>query len=418
MRLLITVENHLFRGADGCIYGHGPASYGVWTRYAEFFEEVVLLARVRNSTAPDSSSQRVDGPAVSVHGLPEYAGPWRYAWNLPALKARVRQVVSSCDAYLLRIPGLIGRLAWREIHKLERPFAAELLGDPWDSLGPGSVKAFLRPLYRHLLTRDTKSICAQADVVLYVSQEALQRRYPVGRDAYSFNSSDVILPCGFAESNQMAARFQRIEKLQQFDNQQGQPMRLGFIGSLEQMYKGPDIFLRALSLCLQSGLKFNAFLVGEGRYRQAMESLALELSLRNHVTFLGQLGFGKPIADFLDFIDLFVMPSRQEGLPRTLVEAMARGCPCIASRVGGIPELLDGDDIFSPGNTRTLTDKVLEVTQNPRRLTNMSRRNLERSRHFHPDILRRARRRFLQQVCLCSGAASGSSTKVATPYGR
>src|SRR5690348_764260 len=398
MRLLITLEDHLFRGADGSIYGHGPVGYAVWTRYAEFFDEVLLLARVRNSTAPDSSSQKVDGPSVSVHELPDYAGPLEYAWNLPALKARVRQAVSSCDAYLLRLPGLVGPLAWREIRKLGKPFAAEVLGDPWDSLGPGSIKAFLRPLYRHLLTRDTKLICKQANAVLYVSHEALQRRYPSGRDAYSFASSDVTLPCGFAEPHQVARRFQRIDRLRQSNDQRGQSIQLGFIGSLEQMYKGPDIFLGALSLCLQSGLKFNAFLVGQGRCRQAMESLALELSLRDHVTFLGQLGFGKPVADFLDSVDLFVMPSRQEGLPRALVEAMSRGCPCIASDVGGIPELLASEDILPPGNARGLTEKILEVAGSSQRLVAMSKRNLKRAKQFDPVTLLEKRRAFLRHI--------------------
>jgi glycosyltransferase involved in cell wall biosynthesis len=396
MRLLITIEDHLFREADGYIYGQGTVNYTVWAKYLEFFDEVALLARTRDNRGAHSSCQRVDGPSVFVHGLPDYAGPRRYAWNLPTLKARVRQAVSSCDAYLFRVPGLVGPLAWREIRKLGKPFAAELLGDPWDSLGPGSIKAFLRPIYRYLLTRDTKSICEQAAAVLYVSREALQRRYPAGKRAYTAISPDVNLCQGYASPLLMTERFRRIEECCQSPN--ARPLHIGFIGSLAQMYKGPDTFLQALSLCLQGGLKFNAFLVGEGRYRRTMEELAAELGISEHVAFLGQLGFGKQIADFLDSVDLFVMPSRAEGFGRALVEAMSRGCPAIGSSVGGITELLAPKDRVPSGDANALAAKILEVMGNSKRLKQMSQRNLERAKRFDPVTLFEKRRAFLRHI--------------------
>ena len=75
MRLLITLENHLLRGADSCVYGQGPVNYSIWAKYLEFFDEVALLARVRTSAAPGSFCQRVDGKSVSVRELPDYRGP-------------------------------------------------------------------------------------------------------------------------------------------------------------------------------------------------------------------------------------------------------------------------------------------------------------------------------------------------------
>jgi len=113
---------------------------------------------------------------------------------------------------------------------------------------------------------------------------------------------------------------------------------------------------------------------------------------------LGQLDFGSPIYDFLDSIDLFVMPSRAEGLPRALVEAMARGCPCIGSNVGGIPELLAPEDLVPPNNPEALAQKIMEVTANPERMKAMSERNLARAKQFNPEVLREARLAFYKYV--------------------
>lgn len=411
MRLVITLEDHLFRGKDGCTYGRGPVNYTIWTKYLEFFHEVMLLARVRNTGASPSSLQRVDGRSVFICELPDYRGPIGYLRNVLKLEDIVRQAVYAGDAYLLRIPGLVGRLVWREITRLKKAFAVEVMGDPWDALGPGSIKARLRPLYRRVLTHDTKLICSRADAVLYWSQ-ALQRRYDPGKNSYSVVSPDVTLPQGFANSQQIAERFQRNEARCKGNGETPKSPRIGFVSSLEQMYKGPDVLLHAVAMCKQSGLQPKVFLVGEGRYRPLVAALAARLNIQDQVAFLGQLEFGKPIFDFLDSIDLFVMPSRAEGLPRALVEAMSRACPAIGSSVGGITELLAPDDRVPAGDAKALASKMLEVLGNSERLKQMSQRNLERAKQFDPVTLLERRQAFLAHIRSHSKTAADTPLKL------
>jgi glycosyltransferase involved in cell wall biosynthesis len=175
-------------------------------------------------------------------------------------------------------------------------------------------------------------------------------------------------------------------------------LRIGFIGSFAQLYKGADTLLRSLATCLRRGTTLEISFVGEGRYRKNMESLARDLLVEGNVSFLGQLGFGRPVCDFLDSIDLFVMPSRAEGLPRALVEAMARGCPCIGSNVGGIPELLSAEDLVPPNDPEALARKIMEVAADPQRMKAMSLRNLERAEQFDPEALKDVRRAFYRYV--------------------
>jgi glycosyltransferase involved in cell wall biosynthesis len=164
------------------------------------------------------------------------------------------------------------------------------------------------------------------------------------------------------------------------------------------MYKGPDLLLRAASFCRSRGHHLETIIVGDGAHVERMKVLASQLAIEGQTQFVPRLPFGKAIFDFLDSIDLFVMPSRAEGLPRALVEAMARGCPCIGSNVGGIPELLAADDLVPPNNPEALAQKIMEVTADPQRMKAMSARNLARANQFDPKALSDVRRAFYDYV--------------------
>jgi glycosyltransferase involved in cell wall biosynthesis len=163
------------------------------------------------------------------------------------------------------------------------------------------------------------------------------------------------------------------------------------------MYKGPDVLLRAFSFCRSRGRALELVIVGDGRYAERMKVLAKQLGA-DDTQFVRRLPFGKPIFDFLDSVDLFVMPSRAEGSPRALLEAMARGCPCIGSNVGGIPELLAREDIVPPNDPEALAQTIMEVTSDPARMKEMSERNLGRAKQFDPEALRDARLGFYRYV--------------------
>src|SRR5690625_396249 len=65
------------------------------------------------------------------------------------------------------------------------------------------------------------------------------------------------------------------------------------------------------------------------------------------------------VFDWLETIDLYAQPSRQEGLPRALIESMSRGVPAFGANTAGIPELLENEFIFS--NTKDNIDEICEI---------------------------------------------------------
>jgi len=102
--------------------------------------------------------------------------------------------------------------------------------------------------------------------------------------------------------------------------------------------KGFDILTRAAPLVDPSGQSVRFLVAGEGRERAALERMNRAMAGGPRVEFLGMRN---DIPDLLAGADLFVMPSLAEGLPMALIEAMAAGLAVVATRVGGIPEVVD-----------------------------------------------------------------------------
>jgi glycosyltransferase involved in cell wall biosynthesis len=170
-----------------------------------------------------------------------------------------------------------------------------------------------------------------------------------------------------------------------------QSFLLVFAGTLEAMYKAPDVLIDAVNQCVSEGLDLRLNLLGDGAHRGELEAQAARLGLGERVTFLGQLPPGEPVLAQLDRADLFVLPSRTEGLPRAMIEAMARGLPCIGTDVGGIPELLSPGEMVPPGDSQALARKIGEVLRDPDRRAGMSERNLAAARDYHKEVLRERR---------------------------
>jgi glycosyltransferase involved in cell wall biosynthesis len=395
MRLLIALEQRFLRAADGNIYTAALPRYEFWCQYLRTFEEVVVLARVGETAQFQPAQQRADGPGVTFWRLPNYLGPMGYLRNLVRLRFEIRRAVAGCDRYILRLPGAIGDMAAREIRRLGREYAVQVLGDPWEVFSPGAVRTPLRPLYRRLMTRSLLRNCSQAAAASYVTKQTLQRRYPAGAGAYTCSLSDVVLGGRLADVETIEKRKRRARELAAGCRR---PVRLGFAGSLEVHYKGADVLVKAVAVCLRQGLSVEAHLAGDGRSRPQFESLARELGISRFVHFHGQLPAGDAVFDFLDSIDIFVMPSRTEGLPCALVEAMARGCPCIASAVGGIPELLVPEALVPPSDEGQLAVAIERFVGNRELLLRMIERNLEVAKGYRPELLTETRSRFLSEV--------------------
>lgn len=109
---------------------------------------------------------------------------------------------------------------------------------------------------------------------------------------------------------------------------------LGYIGQLIPR-KGLDILIKALVEV--DDVPWRLYLIGDGPQRQELENLARQKGVLGRIHFMG---FRKDRLDFLRGFDVFVLPSRLEGIPRCLMEAMGAGVPVIASNIPGCNDLV------------------------------------------------------------------------------
>jgi glycosyltransferase involved in cell wall biosynthesis len=386
MRVIYATDRRYFESPSGTVWTPTTLPYAFWRQYLTAFDEVRVLARVRRIPEVPAGWQPVDGDRVTIVRLPDFQGPFQYLWRHFRLHSLIRRAVTPGDAVILRVPSHIAMAVSARLTAAKYPYALEVIGDPFDVFSPGATTYPLRGFFQRWFTRGLVRQCRQACAVSYVTANALQRRYPPGEGAYTTHYSSVDLP---PEAFVPAPR--------RFAGKNGS-YRLITVGTLAQMYKAPDVLIDAVAICTRQGLDVSLTIVGDGKHRLELEARVKKLRLEGRISFLGQIPAGEPVRRQLDRADLFVLPSHQEGLPRAMVEAMARGCPCIGSDVGGISELLPPSDLVPPGDSTALAAKIRQVLTSPERMELMSRRNLEKAREYRAEVLRERRTLFYAQV--------------------
>jgi glycosyltransferase involved in cell wall biosynthesis len=155
--------------------------------------------------------------------------------------------------------------------------------------------------------------------------------------------------------------------LQEFDTIRGDPQglnKVSFCGRL-QYEKGADVFIRSIPAVLQSCPAVTFEILGDGPDRRSLEDLACQLGIADAIEFLG---WRQDARQLMASHSIVVLPSLREGMPWTALEAMALRKPVVASRVGGIPEVvIDGHTGFlvEPGDPQAIAAKIIYLLSEP-----------------------------------------------------
>jgi len=173
-----------------------------------------------------------------------------------------------------------------------------------------------------------------------------------------------------------------------------------------QLRKGLHVLIEACALLVQRGVAIRSRIVGDGPLRSAIERQVRELNLHGVVDVIGPRTEGE-VEQLLASGDCYVQPSiwlpdgKGEGLPVSIMEAMAAGLPTVASAVAGVPELIRPGDtgwLVPPGNAAAIADAVAAIVDHPEAARAVGRRGQELVRREY-DLelnLRRLEQAFLQ----------------------
>lgn len=159
------------------------------------------------------------------------------------------------------------------------------------------------------------------------------------------------------------ARGQRARVRAELGLAEGQPTLL-CVSALRKG-KGLEVVLRATALLAARWPELRLLIAGEGALRERLREQARDLGIESRVLWLG---LRRDVADLLAAADVFVLASREDAFPTVLLEAMAAGRPVAATRVGGIPEIVeDGETglLVGPGDPEALADAVDTVLRDP-----------------------------------------------------
>lgn len=351
-----------------------------FNRYFCVVDELIVATRVYpiDRTYEEAHQERISLNGVRILEFPNLSTPKGFISDLPKAKKQIFDTVKDTDLIFIR-GGVIALLGVDAARKANKPYLMECAGCAWDEYWNYSTFGkLLAPYMEYRSIRDTR----EANFVLYVTEKWLQNRYPTkGISSYA---SNVML-----NTIDESALLKRKTRIASYDHKH---IKIGTIGGIGNKAKGQHFVMRAMkTLADEFDVRYE--LVGGGK-TTFLKNAAKKYGVEDRVTFKGQLTH-EEVLQWVDNIDLYIQPSMQEGLPRSLIEAMSRACPAIGSTTAGIPELLDSEHIFTRGSVESLV-QVMRKTFSEK-LEEVAVRNFEKSKEFQMDILSERREELYKQ---------------------
>lgn len=343
--------------------------------------KLVLYTRFKE-TSDIKNKILLEDERLMINPSTYYKTPMDYFKKLNKIKAEVKELLKDIDFCVIRLPSVLGIIAYKEAKRMRVRVFIELVGCPYDALmNYGGIKGYL---FMPVMYFNTKKIVKEAKYVHYVTSNFLQKRYPTS--GKSVGCSDVVIN----KVDEINLK-NRIDKI----NENKDKYIFGIVGSLNVNYKGHEVSIKALSL-LKDKINFELHFLGNGD-KERWIKLAKKYNIEENIYFDGVLPSGEPVMKWLDNLDIHLIMSKQEGMPRILIEAMSRASISIGSNVGGIPELLDNDCLVEKNDFKRLASKIYKIINDKEYQVEIANRNFNKSKEYTCDKLYNIRKKFYDE---------------------
>ena len=351
-------------------------------RYMQLGPQLSFLLRARPISA-DVASKYTPLARDGFRFIPAHdvKGPIKQLIHGSSARLHIRNEVAKHDIFVVRLPSTVGRLTYDEARRQGKPVLVEFVACTWDALWNYSLLGKLSAPYFFIKNR---KLLRTAEYVIYVTEEFLQRRYPT--EGKWIACSNVVI-----DATPPAVLELRLKKISEHTDEDS--ITLTTIGPVDVLYKDQATVLQALVQLRKVGRRFRYRLIGQGCQKR-LKGMAERLGISDQIEFVGPVPYAE-IPRWLDETDIYIQPSRTEGLPRALIEAMSRGCPVLGSDAGGIPELLPSTRIFRKGNYRELRDMLMGLTAEDMMMD--VRENFEKADQYDRHVLEQRRKGFFNE---------------------
>ena len=361
------------------LYSSGGLNKNIISRYLKLSDDFSLLTRESDINNSENLSILGDLDHISFTAIPNLASGG-FASFKAAYKV-INEILNKNDFIIIRLPSIIGLIAVYLAYKKNKKHVIEIVGCALDSYRLHSLKGKIIAFPMYCIT---KYLVKKASNVLYVTDSFLQNRYPSNSNN-KIGCSDVEL---IIDNTVLSKRFKKIDLKSKDDF-----IRIGMIGFLEAKYKGFETALRALQKIKKDrNNKYLLEIVGGGN-PSYINALVTEFGLENQVNIIGALSHPTGIFNWLDSVDIFIQPSKTEGMPRALIEAMSRACACIGSDAGEIPELLEFNHVHKKNDFKRLALSIIELSNSTQMKLN-SENKFHKSKEYNKKRLDDKRHKF------------------------
>lgn len=385
MKLLLVDNAHLFKDVSGCYYTPSIYNDDFFQRYLSVFDSVRFVAKVRKVNEVDCQKMlKITDSRVEILELPWYSGTVDLLKKMPILVRLFRRSFQGCACALLRLTQVEGILAFLLGWDRKKPIAAEIVNDPAELPG-------INKLVRVILVYTLNLILKHCVGVSYVTKGYLQRKYPFMIDVKSSNAS------------RFTANYSSIELRSDeiLVPRSSIPLPITLVHSSNHISgtgKGHITAIHVVKELKNKGIETRLKFLGDGPDVATFAELTKGLGIEKNVEFVGRLSNRKDYLAALDEGTVFIFPSFSEGLPRVIIEAQARGLPCVASPVGGIVELVDKPNLVPPTDINGYVERILKLCTNLDCYVEASRFGIEMAKNFESKVMQSKRLVFYQQL--------------------
>lgn len=350
--------------------------YYIIKRYYDAFGPVTLCSRVLHHGKIEQLLDASDfiAKVVEVKSLKESLSP--------SFVQKIAHAVEETDLVIGRLHSIIGMRVLNYAQRRGIKCFSEVMGDAWDGYWNHGITGKLVAPFAFLMT---KKVVWNSDYALYVTNEFLQTRYPCKNPSVA--ASNVQLP---EQTDEVLEK--RLKHIQACDIKK---LNIMTTAAVDVRFKGQEYVIKAIPALNKAGIRVRYILIGGGD-QTYLRSVATKYGVADQVEFLGRRPL-KEVFELLDTADLYIQPSLQEGLPRSAIEAMSRGCPVLGAKTAGIPELIAPECVFARKSEKAVADTILSIWDKEKLLT-LARKNFVAAGEYREDVLTERRAKYFSRI--------------------